>query len=196
MLITGAVLLAHLVLFIFFKLEYLDVFRTQPAGKEGTSELPLLDHPFSLVPYPEIPGPAPPGESPAEPAESDRVKSPVESLGEPSLEVDPIRRSPGGSAGDAQRGPRRTRVEPRPINITLPVIPDDVKGEVEGGVELRLLVDVNGRVEKVELVEGTGIESLDRTAMEAARSYRFIPGEIKGVPTAMWVRVTIGFRPK
>ena len=196
LLIIAAALLVHLAVFLFFKLEYLEVFRTEPPGEEGTSDFVYIDRPFSLVPYPDFPQAVMVEENASETVEEDHERSVMDDIGEPALTVDPIQRGRRSGGSDGRPGPRRTTVEPKPINISLPTIPDDIDGEIRGGVELLLYVNTSGEVEQIRLARGMQQESLNRTAIEAARTYKFIPGEIKGVPTSMWVRVTIGFRPR
>ena len=196
LLIIGATILIHLAVFIFFKLEYLEVFRTETPGEEGTSDFVYMNSPFSLIPYPEFPQAVIVEEQPSDTEDEDRDKTVLDELGEPSLTIDPIQSGGTRGGSDGKPGPRRTTVEPKPINISLPTIPKDIDGKISGGVELLLFVNVKGEVEEIRLSRGLRQESLNNTAIEAARSYKFIPGQIKGVPTAMWVRVTIGFRPK
>ena len=196
LLIILATLFIHLAIFIFFKLEYLEVFRTEPPGEESTSDFVYLNKPFSLIPYPDFPQAVIIEEQPSDTEDEDRERSVLDELGEPSLTIDPIQSGGRSGGSDGRPGPRRTTVEPKPINISLPTIPNDIDGNISGGVELLLFVNVRGEVEEIRLARGMKHESLNRTAIEAARNYKFIPGEIKGVPTAMWVRVTIGFRPK
>lgn len=196
LLIIAATLVVHLIVFLFFKLEYLEVFRTEPPGEEGSSEYFYIDRPFSVVPYPDFPQAVVVEEQTSETEEEDHERSVLDDVGEPSLTIDPIQSGGRSGGSDGRPGPRRTTVEPKPINISLPTIPDDINGEIDGGVELLLFVNIQGEVEDIKLARGMEQESLNRTAMEAARSYKFIPGEIKGVPTPMWVRVTIGFRPR
>lgn len=195
-LIIAATLLVHLAVFLFFKIEYLEVFRTEVPGDEGSSDYSFIDRPFSVIPYPDFPQAIVVEEQATEPEEEEHELSVLDEVGEPSLTIDPIKN--GGSSGgsDGRPGPRRTTVEPKPINISLPTIPDDIDGDIDGGVELLLFVNIQGEVEDIKIARGMKQESLNMTAMAAARSYKFIPGEIKGVPTAMWVRVTIGFRPR
>jgi TonB family protein len=196
LLIIAATLLVHLAVFIFFKLEYLEILRTDPPGEEGTSEYFYIDRPFSLVPYPDFPQAVIVEEQPVETTEEDHERSVIDELGEPALTIDPIHSGSRSGGSDGRPGPRRTTIPPKPLNISLPTIPDDIDGEIDGGVELLLFVNIQGEVEEIKLARGMRQESLNKTVMEAARSYKFIPGEIKGVPTAMWVRVTIGFRPR
>ncbi len=196
LLIIAATIFVHIAVFLFFKLEYLEVFRTEPPGEEGTSEFFFIDQPFSLIPYPDFPQAIVVDNQPSETDEEDHERSVMDDVGEPSLTIDPIQSGGRSGGSDGRPGPRRTTIEPKPINISLPTIPDDINGKIDGGVELLLFVNVKGEVEEIRFARGMKQESLNRTAMEAARSYKFIPGEIKGVPTAMWVRVTIGFRPR
>ena len=63
-------------------------------------------------------------------------------------------------------------------------------------MELLLFVDKEGLVREIKLSMGLPNDLLNATAIEAARDIRFVPGEIKGVPTAMWIRLTIGFQPR
>jgi TonB family protein len=191
-----AALVVHMAIFLFFKLEYLEVFRTEPPGEEGTSDFVYIDRPFSLVPYPDFPQAVIVEEQHSDIEEEEHERSVLDDLGEPSLTIDPIQSGRRSGGSDGRPGPRRTTVEPKPINISLPTIPDDIDGEIRGGVELLLYVNTNGEVEEIRVARGMSHESLNRTAIAAARSYKFIPGEIKGVPTSMWVRVTIGFRPR
>ena len=119
----------------------------------------------------------------------------VDEIGEPPSELIPLE---GGASGgsDGRPGARRTTVEPKPLFIPWPKYPEGVDGPVEGKVELLLFVDENGEVREVRLSQGLPQMILNRVAIEAARRIRFTPGMDKGVPAAMWVRLTIGFQPR
>lgn len=72
--------------------------------------------------------------------------------------------------------------EPEPIRQLLESPPAVYPGSavlrgLEGTVHLTLTVDPSGVVIAVELVKSSGHGSLDRAAIEAARGYRFEPGE-------------------
>ena len=196
LLFIAATLVVHLIVFLFFKLEYLEVFRTEPPGEEGSSEYFYIDRPFSVVPYPDFPQAVVVEEQTSETEEEDHEKSVLDDVGEPSLTIDPIQSGGRSGGSDGRPGPRRTTVEPKPINISLPTIPDDINGEIDGGVELLLFVNIQGEVEDIKLARGMEQESLNRTAMVAGTE------EASGTPAesvrlkAMWVRVTIGFRPR
>ncbi|MEQ9619715.1 MAG: energy transducer TonB [Deltaproteobacteria bacterium] len=64
----------------------------------------------------------------------------------------------------------------------------------EGEVHLRVYVLENGRVGKIELAKPSGYEVLDETALEAVKSWVFIPGTEDGREVASWVTVPISFR--
>lgn len=188
-------LLLHLAVFVFFKLEYLSIFKTEMHGNEGTSSRYLENQPFSLIPLAE------PSDVPAvqvsvqESEDTQRKEVTFDELGEPSSEILPIQRTTGGgSAG--RTGSRITTVEPKPLYIPWPKYPEGVKETVEGKVELLLYVNERGEVENVKITQRLPHEALNQTAMYAARKIRFAPGLEKGVPTAMWVRLTIGFQPR
>jgi len=119
----------------------------------------------------------------------------LDDIGEPSTDIEPIR-SAGGGVSDGRPGPRRAVVEPKPLFIPWPAYPKNVPDDIKGTVELMLYVDETGVVKEIRVSRGLSREELNRTAVEAARRIRFIPGEEKGVPTAMWVRLSIGFQPR
>ncbi len=185
----------HLALVVLLKPHYFTVFKTDMIGDEGSSSLYLQNRPFSLIPLEE------PSETPAERVsvqkseETQAEEVTLDELGEPLSELLPLRRSSGGgSAGRAGR--KKTTVEPKPLYIPWPKYPEGVGGSVEGTVELLLFVNERGEVENVKITRRLPHEALNRTAAYAARKIRFTPGFEKGVPTAMWVRLTICFQPR
>ena len=185
----------HLALFVLFKPGYLTIFKTDMIGDEGHSSLYMQNRPFSLIPLAE------PAETPADRVsvqkseETQTEDVTLDELGEPSSEMLPLRRSSGGgSAGRAGR--KKTTVEPKPLYIPWPKYPKGIDENIEGTVELLLFVNERGEVENVKITRRLPHESLNRTASYAARKIRFTPGFEKGVPTAMWVRLTISFQPR
>lgn len=65
----------------------------------------------------------------------------------------------------------------------------------EGTVLLRVEVDANGHVVRVEVERSSGYSRLDRAAQQhVARHWRFRPALRDGLPVAGWVRVPIDFR--
>ena len=186
---------AHMVFVIFFKIEYFEVFRAEIRGDQGTLEIRGLDRPFSLIPYPQI-------------LEPHAVVTRIETLdaeelddiapseiAEPTLDIEPFGGAPSGGT-EGRAGPRRTAIEPKPLFIPWPAYPEDAPGNIRGTVELLVLVNANGIVDEIRVSRGLPHESFNRTAVDAARRIRFIPGQKDGAPTAMWVRLSIGFQPR
>lgn len=63
----------------------------------------------------------------------------------------------------------------------------------QGTVLLEVLVSAAGRVEELEIVESSGVKSLDAAAFKAVREWRFAPGRENGRAKAMRVRVPVRF---
>ena len=197
LIITAIALLIHLALFIFFKPDYLEIFRKEPPGDEGVSSFKLIEFQspsqtfaYDLPVFTE-------DDIPSETADEEKAeRSFLDELGEPSLDVEPLQK--GGRAGGSggMPGPRAGLVEPRPLSMPWPEFPDGVDRKINGKVELLLYVNERGEVMEIKIAQGLRDKRLNSSAIEAAREIRFIPGEIKGVPTSMWVRLTIGFQPR
>jgi protein TonB len=64
----------------------------------------------------------------------------------------------------------------------------------QGTVLLRVLVAADGSVERIELGQSSGFDSLDQAAIETVRdSWRFVPAENDGAKLESWVIVPIRF---
>jgi protein TonB len=63
----------------------------------------------------------------------------------------------------------------------------------EGIVMLKVLVDENGRVDDLMVLESSGYPILDRTALGSVRKWLFEPGTEGGTKKKMWVKVPIRF---
>jgi protein TonB len=63
----------------------------------------------------------------------------------------------------------------------------------EGIVMLKVLVDENGRVDDLMVLESSGYPILDRTALGSVRKWLFEPGTEGGIKKKMWVKVPIRF---
>jgi TonB family protein len=191
--IIAVALILHILFVIFFKTEYLRIFKTDLTGEEGFSEYESLDTPFSVIPLydnREIPIPA---EQPKIIEETVEELTFLDELGEPASELKIIEM--GGSSGSpGKAGPRRTTVEPKPLFIPWPKYPKGFKGKREGSVELLLYVNEMGDVVNVKLARGLPYEELNRIAISSARKIRFSPGMDKGTPASMWVKLTIAFQ--
>jgi len=194
MAIVVIVIVIHLAFISFFKVHYLRIFQTELPGEEGESSFPSLDAPFSYVQLYEISEAPPPVERAPTIEEAIDEATFLDELGEISTELLPIERSGGGSPGLA--GSRKATVEPKPLYIPWPRYPKDFKGSRGGSVELLLYVNEEGEVENVKLSRGLPHEELNSIAIGSARKIRFTPGTEKGIPTSMWVKLTIAFQSK
>ncbi len=59
---------------------------------------------------------------------------------------------------------------------------------------LHVLVAADGTVERVELAQSSGFDSLDRSAFETVRTrWRFVPARRDGAAVESWVLVPIRF---
>lgn len=63
----------------------------------------------------------------------------------------------------------------------------------QGRVILRVLVDVQGQPERVELRASSGHERLDAAALDTVRRWKFVPARQGDQPVAAWVFVPISF---
>ena len=66
--------------------------------------------------------------------------------------------------------------------------------EQQGTVTVRVLVGADGAVERAEVAESSGFDSLDDAALETVRSrWRFVPARHDGLAVESWVLVPIRF---
>jgi periplasmic protein TonB len=64
----------------------------------------------------------------------------------------------------------------------------------QGTVTIRVLVDVEGVVQRAEIAESSGFDVLDDAAIETVRRrWRFVPARRSGTPIESWVLVPIRF---
>ena len=80
-------------------------------------------------------------------------------------------------------------VDAPPVSISKPMPPYHPMARQmrqQGTVVLRLLIDVEGRVERVETVTNDAGRTLEQTAIEAARSWIYKPALKDGVEVKVW----------
>jgi protein TonB len=63
----------------------------------------------------------------------------------------------------------------------------------EGIVMLKVLIDENGRVDDLTVLESSGHTTLDRAALAAVKNWLFEPGTEGGLKKKMWVKIPIRF---
>tara|TARA_R110002073_G_scaffold36582_16_gene106548 strand:+ start:5007 stop:5777 length:771 start_codon:yes stop_codon:yes gene_type:complete len=71
---------------------------------------------------------------------------------------------------------------------------DAVARRLEGTVKLKLIIDETGRVERVEIVDSSGHNALDRAAVEAVQAWQGQPAKRYGHPVASEEVLPIRFR--
>ncbi|MEE8148580.1 MAG: energy transducer TonB, partial [Longimicrobiales bacterium] len=64
---------------------------------------------------------------------------------------------------------------------------------IGGTVRVRLWVDVNGSVDYAQFVESSGVEALDRFALDVAADLRFAPARRAGMTVGAWVELPLVF---
>jgi protein TonB len=85
-------------------------------------------------------------------------------------------------------------VRPRPTLRELPRFTKRAKRKKQAGVvELNLLIDERGSVADVRLIRGIPESDLNRTAMEAARLWKYVPGRKGSYAAKTWMPVKVGF---
>jgi protein TonB len=78
------------------------------------------------------------------------------------------------------------------VNLRKYYPPEALRQGFEGDVVLRLLIDSDGSIAKVDIVSDPG-QGLGPAAAKAVREYRFRPAKVNGVPVATTVPFTIHF---
>lgn len=184
--------LLHLAFFSFFRTRYFRIFQSELPGEEGMSHFPNPDMPFSYVQLYEKAEIPVASERPLTIDMAIEEATFLDEIGELSTELLPIEKGGAGSPGMA--GSRKTTVEPKPLFIPWPRFPKNFKGDRYSSVELLLYVNTFGAVENVKLTRGLPYDQLNSIAISSARKIRFSPGMEQGVPTSMWVKLTIAFQ--
>ena len=111
-----------------------------------------------------------------------------------ALEVGPELPIEGSSDAKGTPAGRARSRRPELLTLVPPVYPKDAeKNKIEGTVELRIMVSPDGKVEKVEVLTSSGLESMDKAAVKAAYKTRFRPGIKDGQKVPMWITYPIQF---
>lgn len=153
-----------------------------PSEPKPIPPAPVIDVDPTLitlyVPDPKLPKPDyAPDETP-----------PVTGTSIPNRNLPPISRN--------EAPPQPAIVEPAipTRGLTEPLYPASaIRAGHTGTVLLSLEVLENGRVGQIRLLQSSGYESLDQSAMREARKWRFVPGTRDGVPVVLWKQVPITF---
>jgi TonB family protein len=86
----------------------------------------------------------------------------------------------------------------RPVRILVRIPPNypahAETSNLEGEVQMRLLVGLAGEVERVEVIESRPARVFDDAARVAALQWRFEAARFRGTPVRVWVRQRLTFR--
>ena len=84
---------------------------------------------------------------------------------------------------------------PEPVRAPRPLYPGSARRRgVEGWVRVRFLVDEQGRVRDLSVVQANPSGLFDRAVLQTLPNWRFRPGTISGRPVSTWVETTIEFK--
>jgi protein TonB len=152
--------------------------------------------------------PLPPPPPPPPPLPPQRVAAAQAPPPAPPRRPAPETAAPGPVRLDAGSGPlsdpsmescaRGATLPPRPDarhRNAPPDYPADARrrGE-EGVVRLALRIAVDGTVTSAEVASSSGVPALDRSALDAARRWRFRPATRAGMPVAATLSTAVHFR--
>lgn len=65
---------------------------------------------------------------------------------------------------------------------------------LNGEVAVKFLVDTNGRVDRITILQADPPEVFDHSVLQALTSWRFAPGTVSGRPVNTWVTTSIVFK--
>ncbi len=173
--------------------------RERDGARDVTEPVPvtLVQAPAAERPAPEpLPEPEPPRPEPAPEFVPELFEPLVRSLAiDPSAIRIPL---PAGTGLPAVGGFVFEAADldqpPRVIVHTAPLYPTQAQmREIEGFVEVRFLVDDQGRVSNVTVLNASPPGLFDDAVVRAVGTWRFDPGRIDGRPVASWIETTIRF---
>jgi len=195
--IVTLAILAHLVLLLTFKTEYLEVFRQKLVDSPGVSSPSAAPRNAIIVIPLEV-------ES-DEPEVVDVEPHPVEPPRPAVSKVDGRGDSPTATVnildvvGQAQApipstpGTASAIVPPRPVEITWPET--EKLGHCLGlQIDIRIRVGDDGTIMRVEPAQSGYPADCTQAAIDAAERIRFLPGTVDGHAKAMWTQIRIEFR--
>ena len=202
--IIGAVLAAHFLLFLLIKPSAVQFMRrVVRAGEEkvadgGAEPDAVLSIPIEFESsYPEqLPVPLVSIDE-----ESEQPPPAPTAQGSPSSPGVPGTSEFGGLIGDASRTaprgapPDLVRIPPRPLQITWPDT-RRLKHCLGHQITVRVQVDESGRILRIEPPDEPHPSDCVTAALQSAGQIVFAPGTIDGRPVKMWTEIRIDFRTK
>jgi protein TonB len=162
---------------------------SSPIPKRETPPAPAPPEPEPQTP----PEPLPPVEAPVAAVAADPETSP--GVVEETPSAPPSRGE--GQGGGAGGGPYRPGSGIEPPTLLHEVKPDYTEDArrrgVEGDVVMEIVVEANGRVGHVRVLQGLGY-GLDERAVAAVRQWRFSPATRRGATVSVMVEVAMEFK--
>ena len=101
----------------------------------------------------------------------------------------------GAGLGDSSGNYANVVSQPACLYCPEPLYSDEArKAKLQGNVTLRVLIGVDGRAARIQLVKGLGL-GLDEQALQAVRSWHFVPArDAQRQPVPTWVTVETRFQ--
>ena len=127
-------------------------------------------------------------------AESEVAEEAVETIAETEFTEDLIRTTPTGP--DIEIVPYyKVEVKPTPIIIPKAEYPELArKAGIEGKTVVKALVDVDGSIMAVQVLQSSGNQMLDEAALKAARKSKFTPAKQRDKFVRVWVSIPMQFK--
>jgi TonB family protein len=83
---------------------------------------------------------------------------------------------------------------PKLLRLSQPKYPEEMrKNGIEGANVMRLLVDEQGQVKEVSIMESAGLRAFDEAAMIAAIQSLFLPGKLNNKSVSCYVSIPFKF---
>lgn len=121
------------------------------------------------------------------------TESPIEAtVATAPITAVPVNPLAGNAHGAAVSGETRVLAYDGALRLKYPMT--SLRLREQGSVLLRVLVDSEGKVQRIEIARGSGHPQLDQAAREAVRQAHFRPVLREGQPVSAWGLVPIEFR--
>jgi protein TonB len=157
--------------------------------------------PLKPKPPTEVPKPKPMARKPVErPIAPPVIAAPAEApspvvVAPPAPAPAPPGPIDAGPAGGGSGGLTQPIFNADYLDNPAPVYPGSSRRQGEQGrVMLRVLVNVAGTADDVQVRTSSGFPRLDESARETVRRWRFVPAKRGAEPVAAWVLIPISFR--
>jgi protein TonB len=175
--------------------------KTHPAHPASVATGPVMtpDPIHPPLPTPSAGGVStlpPPGAAPEappiEPAPSESVSAPESTDGD--FDSDTTADAPSSAAAPTEASQTAGDSDPQVIERSQPEYPSDaLQAHEEGKVQLQVKLDATGAIEEIRVTNSSGSHSLDRAAIDAARSWRYRPGRRNGEAAPGTADVSVDF---